>query len=292
MKEKKITLRQALSLTESSLARAGIEGAVTEAEWILEEILGLKRFELYLEAGRRLTQEERERLGDIIRRRVRREPLAHILGAVDFRGQRIGVSGDVLIPRPETEVLVEEALGVLKKEGGPWLVLEPCTGSGCVSVALGAEYGDIRIIALDISMAALDIAQKNARACGVKEKIDFLRADINCPPLKERPVFDMIISNPPYVPSGVIGGLAPEVRDYEPAIALDGGPTGLDCVKGIIRVSAALLRPGGHLLLEFGVGQGNEIMEFSKRTQAFESIEIKKDLSGMERILVARRKTL
>ncbi len=291
--EKGLTVKRALHLVSEALVEAGIEKSEAEAEsqWILAAVLGMKRFEVFLHGGSVLAPSKKERLDEIVRRRQRREPLAHILGAVDFRGHHIRVTPDVLIPRPETEVLVDAALEILGREEGPKLMLEPCTGSGCISIALGAEGGEgLRIVALDISERALALAQENARAAGVEEKIRFLRADIMALPLREPGPFGMIISNPPYVRSSDMAGLAPEVREYEPAIALDGGTSGMDCIRRLVEVAPRLLRPGGHLLLEIGAGQAEEVSALACAAGALEDIVIKKDLSGMERIFSARKK--
>ncbi len=289
-----MTVQGALAFLRRALVEAGIDKSEAEAEaqWILADLLGMKRFEVFLHGGRLLSPTQRQRLEEILRRRRRREPLAHILGTADFRGHIIRVSPHVLIPRPETEVLVDAALDMLRETERPALVLEPCTGSGCISIALAAEGGEgLKIIALDISEAALSLARGNARAAGVEEKIRFLRADIRRLPLKVPGRFDMIISNPPYVPSGQIPGLAPEVRDHEPAMALDGGPGGLDFIAEIIRSAPAILGPGGHILIEIGAGQAEEVSALASAEGALGDIEIKKDLSGMERIFSARKKT-
>ncbi|MFQ5354115.1 MAG: N5-glutamine methyltransferase family protein, partial [Thermodesulfobacteriota bacterium] len=194
-----MTLREALLTTEAQLCEAGIEEAPVEAQWILAEVLSMKRFELFLSRTKELTVKESHRLDKIIKRRQRREPLAYIIGSTDFRGHTIRVSRDTLIPRPETELLVDEALALLRNGTGTQRVLEPCTGSGCVSVALASEFEGVEIIAIDISAGALTLARENAICNNVGKKIDFIRGDL-LSPVKEGTDFDLIAANPPYIP--------------------------------------------------------------------------------------------
>ncbi len=288
--EDRMTVRHALRYVERALQEAGIEEASIEAQWILADLLGTKRFEVFLQGSRRLTPAETKTLAGILKRRTRREPLAYILGRVDFRGHAIEVSDAVLIPRPETEELVDRALEVLKNTKRPALVLEPCTGSGCISIALALEGGPLsRIIALDISPEAIAMARKNALINAVSHKIDFLLADIQDLPLKNRQTFDIIVSNPPYVPYSEITSLAPEVRDFEPPEALSGGDDGLHHIRTIIRHAATLLKPGGYLVLEIGAGQYHGAEQAALQTLSFHSIQSYKDISGMDRILLAKK---
>ncbi len=278
-----------MSLTESALVEAGTEEARIEAQWIVAEALGMKRFELFIHPHRRLTEKERARLDEIIERRKGREPLAYITGFTDFRGHIIKVTKAVLIPRPETELLVDEALRILEKGNGPQRVLEPCTGSGCICVALASEFEAICIVAVDISPHAIALAGENARCNNVADKICFLCGDLLLPVKKEE-TFDLIVANPPYIQDLDMKTLAPEIRLYEPALALYGGLDGLDYITGLIRGSAPLLKPGGSLLLEIGMGQAEEAEELTRSLGLFENIQTKKDLSGIERIFSATKK--
>ncbi|MFQ5480471.1 MAG: peptide chain release factor N(5)-glutamine methyltransferase [Thermodesulfobacteriota bacterium] len=290
-KNKENSLREALKKTEASLSSAGITEAAIEAEWILAEVLQIKRYEIFLQPGRVMTEDELKNLNKIIKRRERREPLAYITGRADFRGFTIKVSEATLIPRPETELLVDEALGALEKGGGPKLVLEPCTGSGCISLALAAEFHEaIKIIACDISKDALLIARENAACNNVEDKISFLRGDLLMA-IKPDGAFDLIVANPPYIRETDMTGLQAEVRLFEPPLALDGGADGLDYIKRLIGDSAAVLRPGGSLLLEIGLGQALETIKFTDAAGFFEDIHMIRDLSGIERILSARKKS-
>lgn len=285
-----LTIEEALRLTEAALSEADTEEASVEARWIVAEVLGIKMFELFMNPRKELTETERSRLGEIVRRRERREPLAYITGLTDFRGHLIKVSEAVLIPRPETELIVDEALSILAKGTGRQMVLEPCTGSGCIAVALSAECEAIKkIVAIEIDPSALAIARENALRNNVANKIDFLLGDL-LEPVKKTPLFDLIVANPPYIPRSDMEGLAPEVRLYEPYLALCGGLDGMDFIKRLIQGSAELLRPGGSLLLELGIRQALETEELARADGCFEAIGTKKDLSGIERIFSARRK--
>jgi len=287
--KKGMTVREALKLTEKKLLEARTEEAPVEARWILAEVLGVKMFEVFMSPLRELTRCETKKLSEIIERRARREPLAYILGYSDFRGLKIKVKEGILIPRPETELLVDEALMVMNKGRGTQRVIEPCTGSGCVSVALAREFEKVHIIAIDISAEALELAHDNAIINGVDKKISFLRTDLLLP-FKRHAAFDLIAANPPYIPCHDIKTLAPEIRLYEPVIALDGGSDGLDCIKEIINSSAGLLKQGGSLLLEIGMGQSGEVTELARATGLFDNVRLIKDLSGIERIFSAQKK--
>jgi len=290
-KTENFTVGAALKTTESALFKAGITEAAVEAQWILVEVLGVKRFELFLRPKTALSVHNQERLNEILRRRAQREPLAYIIGHTDFRGHRIRVTRHTLIPRPETELLVDEALSILRTgDDSTMNVLDVCTGSGCISVALGAESKRLSITALDISEKALAVAHHNAVGNNVADKIHFIRGDLFYP-IKNKNNFDLIVSNPPYIPENDMRGLQAEVRLYEPALALDGGPGGMDYIKRLIEDSPKLLRPGGSLLLEIGTAQAEKACKLALERGDFEAIHTKKDLSGIERIFLARKKT-
>jgi release factor glutamine methyltransferase len=289
MNKDELTVKDAIQLAERDLREAGTGEACIEAEWIVAGALGMKRFELFMNPLQKLDKKERKRLDEILKRRKKREPLAYITGFTDFRGFIIKVSKAVLIPRPETEILVEEALSILNKGVGKQRVLEPCTGSGCVSVAIAGEFRAVKIAAIDISADAIKTARENAALNNVADKINFLRGDL-LRPFKVRAAFDLIVANPPYIKALDMDGLAPEIRLYEPGLALYGGPDGLDYIKRLIKDSAVLLKPGGYLLLELGMGQAEKTRELARSTGLYENICIKKDLSRIERVFVAKKK--
>ncbi|GMR04354.1 MAG: peptide chain release factor N(5)-glutamine methyltransferase [Thermodesulfobacteriota bacterium] len=291
---KGLTTRQALKAAAAALEGAGVTEAGMEAEFILCDILDCKRHALFLDPERVLKTEEQKKLTEFIARRKKREPLAYITGEAEFRGLKLKVTGATLIPRPETELLVEEGLSFLKGIKEP-AVIELCTGSGCIAISLAVELlqkgARPRIYAVDISAAALDAARKNAEAHGVGSLIEFTEGDLFTP--LENSGFkagaDLIISNPPYVASGDMTTLEPEVRDYEPPAALYGGPDGLYFIRRIIRESTKYLKPDGRIVMEIGWGQARAVKEEADKNPGLKDVRIKKDYSGIERIFTARK---
>ena len=219
-------------------------------------------------------------------RRERREPVAYITGVREFWGLDFIISSAVLIPRPETELIVEAALERLADPARPWRIADVGTGSGCIAVALATERRAARISATDISDAALEIARQNAARHGVADQITLLRTsllqDVDGP-------FDLIVANPPYVPSSARTTLAPDVKDFEPETALFGhGADGLDEVRALLAQAPARLVPGGWLLMEFGYGQAAAVSDAARAVSGLTFEEILRDLQGHERTLVAR----
>ena len=224
----------------------------------------------------------------LVERRLGREPLAYIVGRQEFWGLSFQVSPAVLIPRPETELIVETALALFPKADERLSIVDVCTGSGCVAVALATELPQAHITATDISPAALSVARLNAAAHGVADRVHFCRADL-FEGVDRRP-FDLIACNPPYVADGDRRGLQPEVRDHEPEVALFGGAKGIDVVERVIRNAPARLRPGGVLLVEFGFGQDQDVEDIVGSTEGLELVELRRDLQGIARTAVARRR--
>ena len=222
----------------------------------------------------------------LVERRVGREPLAYIVGQQEFWGLPFGVSPAVLIPRPETELIVEAALELFPETDRHLRAADVCTGSGCVAVALAIERPAARIIATDISGVALDMARQNAARHGVGNRIAF-----HCGDLLDgiEGPFDVIAGNPPYVAERDKRGLQPEVRDYEPGVALFGGSDGFHLVERLVRSAVHYLRPGGYLLCEFGLGQDEQVEALVAGTGNLRLIELRRDLQGIARTVVAER---
>ena len=222
----------------------------------------------------------------LVERRITREPLAYIVGAREFWGLELEVTPDVLIPRPATELIVEAILELFPDRTAPLTVADICTGCGCVAVAIAHERPASRIVATDISPEALEVARRNAARHGVSDRIAFRHGDllhgVDGP-------LDAIVANPPYVVDGARPALQPEVRDYEPALALFGGREGLDLVTRLVADAPRRLRPGGYLVFEFGLGQDVEIEELIDSSPDLELIELRRDLEGIARTAVARR---
>ena len=298
------------------LEQAGIETARLDAECLLAHVLGCARWRLVTERRRRLTPEEFGRYLALLQRRELREPLAYLLGTREFWSLALAVSPGVLVPRPETEALVEAALAVLrdmypaKGNGCPgprpgyrvplgWgapgpdhpIVLDLCTGTGAVAIALARELPGATIFATDISRRALRIARRNAETHSVADRITFLRGDLWRALDGQGPggQADVVISNPPYIPSGVIPTLMPEVQ-WEPRRALDGGPDGLQFHRAIISEAPQHLRPGGLLLLEIGADQAESVTRLFEESGDFDGTRVLQDLAGRDRVVVARRR--
>jgi len=237
----------------------------------------------------RLSKEKGALISDVLKRRALGEPLQYILGKSDFYGMQFKVTADCLIPRPETELLVDTVLEIAR---GPELVarrpriLEIGTGSGCIAVSLAKLLSQTEITAVDISDKALKVAVENARLNNVK--IDFLESDLFASPELRASSYDLIISNPPYIASGDIETLQPEVRN-EPRVALDGGADGLDIYRRMASGAAHFLVDTGYLILEMGFNQTQDIIKILKKTQRFEIIEVVKDYNSIDRVIVSRK---
>jgi release factor glutamine methyltransferase len=268
--------------TVQRLRDAGIEAdeARLEAEVLLRHVLRMERSAFLARRDDALPTEAASQLARLLERRCRHEPLAYILGHRAFYGLDFAVDERVLIPRPETEGLVERVIALAGKTA---LIVDAGTGSGCIALALAAHLPDVRVIATDASADALALAAHNAYRLGLSERIAFLCGDL-LEPVREK--VDIIVSNPPYIPSGEIAALAPEIAHYEPRTALDGGPDGLDVVRRLLAQAVAHLRPGGHLLLEIGTGQGTAVARLAGGTLPESTVEVENDLAGLERYVV------
>jgi release factor glutamine methyltransferase len=277
------TVLKILQWTADFFRDKGIEGGRRDAELLLGACLGLDRVGLYLHFDRPLEASELAAFRALLVRRARREPLQYILGETEFWSLPLAVSPAVLIPRQDTEVLIEEALRVAT--GGR--VLDVGTGSGAIAIALASEWRDARVVALDICPRALQVAAGNARRHGVAAHIRFVEADLAL--LPEGP-FDLIVSNPPYIPRADLDGLMPEVRDFEPRRALDGGDDGLDPYRILAAQAAGRLAPGGWLLVEVGIGQACHVQKLFEAAGLQESF-CRADYGGVPRVVGARRAT-
>ncbi|MCK9604140.1 MAG: peptide chain release factor N(5)-glutamine methyltransferase [Candidatus Omnitrophica bacterium] len=253
---------------------------MNEAELLFSEIFGCDRASLYLKKNIPLDKDKLSKVSSVLKRRFSGEPLQYILGKTEFMGLEFRVNPSVLIPRPETEILVEKAAEMATS----LKIMDIGTGSGCIAISLAKLLKDADIIATDISDNALEVAKENARRHGVK--INFILADLfNAVDCVMHPV-DLIISNPPYVASGEIATLQPEIS-YEPRIALDGGADGLDFYRRIINGAVDYLKKDGLLILEIGFDQSRAIADIFQRSGKFKIIEIVKDYSNIERVMVA-----
>jgi release factor glutamine methyltransferase len=279
-----------LRWTTAYFENKGVEAPRAGAELLLSHCLGLRRLDLYLRYDQPLTTEELAAFKALIQRRTRGEPVAYIIGERAFWTLDLKVNLQVLIPRPETERLVEIALAALKALNQPRpRVLDLGTGSGAIALALATEIPQGYFLALDCSWGALQAARENQRGNAIAARIDYMAADWCTAINPHKGGFDLIVSNPPYIKAGEIDTLQTEVSRFEPRLALDGGPDGLDCLRLIIDQTADQLIPGGTLIMEIGADQGNAVKDLAAAHEGFEFIEIHKDYAGLDRVVEIRR---
>jgi release factor glutamine methyltransferase len=277
-----------------SLEEAGLSRAWQDAEWLLAGLLGFRRSRLPTEPDRPVVKAVAKRFLALIDRRRSGEPLQYLLGWEEFRGLRLRVTPAALIPRPETELLVEWALEVLSERrcdaeplGPPRLVVDLGTGSGAIALALAAACPGVTIYAVDLAPGAVALARENASALGLADRVQLLQGDLFAPLGPLTGAVDLMISNPPYIPAEAIQRLPAEVRDYEPHEALDGGPEGMTFHRKIIAGAPSFLRREGWLLLEMGENHSGPLGRLLAAT-GFQEIEVRKDLSGADRMIGAR----
>lgn len=282
-----MNIPQLLKDAAAALAQAGVEDSSLEAELLLRHCLSLSRSGLFLRQNETVLPEQAAQLSALLHRRCLREPLQHILGSSEFWGMDFLVSPAVLIPRPETEFLVEHVLSILQS---PRRVLDLCTGSGAIAAVLAKELPAAQVIASDCSLAALAMAQANLRRHGLEDRVSLLGADL-LTAFRPAPLFDLIISNPPYIKSGDIAALQPEVRDWEPHLALSGGPSGMDAINILCAEAAQILRPDGWLFMEIGADISAETEQALAAAGQYEEIRIISDWAGRPRVAQARRRT-
>ena len=278
------TFREQLDAATTTLEAAGVQTARVDAEWLLAGLLGIGRAGVRMDLSRVLSAPLAERYADAVRRRARREPLQRILGWEDFLGLRIRLTEAVLVPRPETEALVEWALTLLPPPGARRLLaLDLGTGSGCIACALAAGRSDLDVVALDVSLAAAAVARDNARALDLAPRVRVVVADL-LEGVRDLSA-DLIVSNPPYLPTGLVAGLEPEVRSHEPRIALDGGADGLALIRRLAAVGRTCLRRAGVLVVETAGGAQAAAAASLLRGAGFQSVAVRADLAGVDRFV-------
>jgi release factor glutamine methyltransferase len=280
-----VTLREALRQAEARIASHNIPDARVEAELLLMHSLGIQKAELYARLGEPLPPSEGEELWRLVERRIRREPTAYILRRCEFYGIELYVDPRVLIPRPETELLVETALAFVEQRFGkdqPCSMVDVGTGSGAIAVALALHLPQARIYATDVSADAIDVARVNARQRGVEGRVELLVGDLLQP--LSRPV-DLVVANLPYVKDADIPQLMPEISDFEPVAALAGGADGLDKVRLLLAQAKDHLLPQGSVILEIGLGQAEEAVSLAKSHFPESKVDLIEDFAGIERVL-------
>jgi release factor glutamine methyltransferase len=282
-----VTLSSLLAAARQALRSYDVINPDVEAETIIAHVLGLKRTEIYLEPERRVDPADRARILEIVGARERRFPLQYLLGEVEFMGLPLRMKEGVFIPRPETEILVETLIARVAgaaTSGAIRTILDLGTGSGAIAVALAKYLRPRLVVALDVSGEAVALAQTNARLNGVAGVVDPVAGD-GLAPIRSAPAFDLVVANPPYVETAEIDRLQPEVRDYEPRLALDGGEDGLAFIAGVLPGIPSILRKGSVVAFEIGATQAEAASGLFGRA-GLREIEVIMDLAGRDRIII------
>ena len=287
------TVRRLIEWTSSFLERKGVDSPRLAAELLLAHILQKPRIQLYLAHDRQLSPIELSAYRDLVKRAAEHEPVQYLTGTAHFFGMELAVSRDVLIPRADTETLVEAVLHHLKlaTDTGllqPLRIADLCTGSGAIALALARHLPNARVIATDVSPAAAEVAKGNARRLGLADLLDIRVGDLFAPLEGEAP-FDVITANPPYIPTTELTKLDRNVREYEPRQALDGGADGLAFHRRLLKEAPQHLRPGGRLFIEMQFDQGDALRALADRSGAWQDAQVLRDFTGHERVLLVRR---
>jgi release factor glutamine methyltransferase len=279
------TTQRILGWTSDFFQRKGVDNARLSAEVLLAHVLNCDRVKLYMDFQRPLDERELARYRTLISRRADGEPTQYLVGEREFFGRSFRVNPHVLIPRPETELLIEKALAAIGPDRSV-AILDLCTGSGCVAVTLAVERPTARVVATDVSKEALAVAGENADRHGVSGRVELRAGDLFEPVRDE--TFDLLCANPPYVETAALGSLQREIRNHEPRIALDGGIDGLDAIRRIVAGAATHLKDGGLFTMEIGETQGAAVIQLA-RDAKLTHVEVHKDFARHDRLLTARR---
>ena len=286
-----MTIAEAITKAAARLAAHQVPEPRRDAELLLGHVLDHDRAWLVAHYPDDMDGQAGRDFDRLLDRRVAREPVQYIVGRQEFWGLPFTVTPDVLIPRPETEQVIEASLEALQETDSP-VIADLCTGSGCIAVSLARELPNARIFALDRSEAALVVARKNARHHEAVDRIRFLAGDLFEPlgELELRGIFDLITANPPYIRSDELASLQPEVRDFEPEMALIAGPLGTEIAERTLIGAPDFLRSTGTLVMEMGIGQADTLRSMAAKTGVYRTIRVLKDLAGIDRVIVAKKK--
>ncbi|MHC4151946.1 MAG: peptide chain release factor N(5)-glutamine methyltransferase [Planctomycetota bacterium] len=285
------TIQKLLNWMTEYFTEKGLESPRLCGELLLSSVLGLKRIELYTEFDTVIGKEQLEELHKLVKRAGDGEPIQYLTGKVEFYSIELEVCEDCLIPRPETELLVERAIDFLRSREGRQSVCDLCTGCGCIAVAIAKNFPDGDIAAMDISAAALSVASKNVTKYGLDNRIKLLCGDLFGPVVPEIDTgqFDLIVCNPPYVSGLELEKLEKNVKDYEPEPALYGGEDGVEVYRRIAEKAPDFLKAGGALILEIGYRQGDDVTELLEKTDCFKEIKLEKDHHDNDRVITTIR---
>ncbi len=285
------TIQKLLNWVTQYLAEKSVDSPRLSAELLLSHVLGLKRIELYTQYNKPVPEQQLSRLRELVKRAGGHEPIAYLVGKTEFYSMEINVTPDCMIPRPETELLVQRAVEFLRTRSSIQFVCDLCTGSGCIAAAIAKNYPSARIIATDICDAALAVAAINVEKHRLQDKITLLSGDLFDPIIPQLDVgkFDLIVCNPPYVSSSEYEKLDKNVKDYEPLLALLAGDDGMDIYRRIIEKVDRFLKSDAALILEIGYAQGSAIQEMLEQTGIFTEIKIEKDFHNNDRVVSAKK---
>ena len=273
--------------TRNRLRAAGVDAAQLEARELVCFALDKTREQLYRDMNLYVTAQQEARVEELVQRRLAGEPVAYLIGEWEFYGIPLDISREVLVPRTDTEVLAQRAIQLLQQAGDGARLLDLCAGSGCIGLAAAVNAPQSRVVLADWSEGALSICRQNVRRNNINARVTCVRADAREPAPSALWDFDVIACNPPYIPSGEIDALDPDVKDYEPRMALDGGPDGLDFYRDIAGKWASALRLGGTLLFEVGAGQAPAVEEILAKN-GFTGINTLPDTHGIWRVVEGR----
>jgi len=283
------TIQKLLTWVTEYLTQKGVDAPRLSAELLLSHVLGLKRIELYTQYNKVVVQDQLDRLHGLVKRAGEHEPVAYLVGRTEFYSIEFEVTPDCLIPRPETELLVQRSIEFLRKRTGPQYICDLCTGCGVIAVAIAKNVPDAKVLATDISEPALAGAAKNVEKHKLQDRIELRHGDLFEPLVPQLDLFDLMVCNPPYVSAAEYEALDRNVKDYEPRIALYAGQDGLDLYRRIAEKVDQFLKPDGLLLLEIGYQQGPAVRELLEQTGALAQIQIDKDLQHHDRVVAAKR---
>lgn len=286
-----LNIIKAMKKAQTLLHEAGIEASQLEAGMLMAHLLDCERTHLYLDRDRVLSPQETEDYFNMVDKRIQGRPIHYIIGYREFMGLKFYVNENVLIPRPDTEVLVEHVINYCKNSGIHFLkILDIGTGSGAIAVSIAKYVENCQITAVDIDDKALLVAKKNGIVHGVNDRIEFIQGDLFSPLMDRKDRFHIMVSNPPYIPTADIGKLEAQVKDYEPIKALDGGGEGLDFYRRLAQDAPSFLYDGGLWAVEVGYNQAQQVENILREQGCYHDIEFIKDLSGYNRVVSARMK--
>ena len=285
------TIQKLLNWMTEYFTDKGIDAPRLSAELLLSHVLTMERIELYTQFDKLVAKDQLNRFHDLVKRAGQHEPIAYLTGRTEFYSLQLEVCPDCMIPRPETELLVERAIEFLRNRTDSQFICDLCTGCGCIAVAIAKNYAGAKIIATDICDAALNVAAKNIEKHKLKDRITLLSGDLFEPLVPHLDVdkFDLIVCNPPYVSADEYEKLEKNVKDYEPKLALFAGVDGLDIYRRIIDKADRFLKSDTALMLEIGYAQGPEVNKLLEQAGAFAEVKIEKDVNDNDRIVSALR---